>query len=765
MKRLTSLGNGLKGLSKISAGLMIAAAFGATACDENNTVEDAGVDPELGVNFEELGTELPTCTTAGTSDYNATTKVLTISVPDQTDAVVSVVSGKLKINGHQCKTSASTPVELTSTNVTKLNLTAVDNAKIVLDLLPGTFGNIFSATGGVIITGTTANLSVGVRGTPQANIVKMSEASSNYYLELSGDTRADVKIVPFTGSQPAISFALGDGNDSFTAQGQNLTITALGSGTQTDVNASQDITVFGGAGNDTLKGGLGDDTLNGGDGNDLFQTNATTATLAVDGADTYIGGSGTDTVDYSGRTESVNVSIAPTETNGWVKGVNIFNPSLSVAAGAVLTYTVSGGSAATVTFPGTATSGAADILTELAALVGCTASVNDRGELIIKNDAVGAMAIAASGAGATLFGGAKTNNGTTQLEVDADDGKAGELDDVRGDVENITGGTGNDVLTGSASPNVINGGAGADNIAGGIGGTCSGAGADTDSLNGGDGNDIFQMGFAANCGDILDGGAGSDMANYEMRTNALTIDIDGTADDGESENDNIKTTVEGVMGGDGDDSIVGSTGNDDLHGGLGDDSISGGTGADSITGGLGADLLLGGTGEDYFNEKDTADAAYAKTTNIAGGGGDVLNGGADLDKGDFARVAAMTVTLCASTNVTGAGACVGDTPNNDTADNDDITNVEYFVGGAGADSIIGSTADDIIEGGADADTLSGGTGNDTLYGEAGADLLDGEAGDDTLDGAAGINTLTGGTGDDLCTLGGSGSVKDITCEI
>jgi Ca2+-binding RTX toxin-like protein len=255
------------------------------------------------------------------------------------------------------------------------------------------------------------------------------------------------------------------------------------------------------------------------------------------------------------------------------------------------------------------------------------------------------------------------------------------------------------------------------------------------------------------------------MANYEMRTNALTIDIDGTADDGETESDNIKTTVEGVMGGEGADSITGGTAADDLHGGLGDDTISGGTGADSICGGLGADLLLGGTGEDYFNEKDTADSVYAKTTNIAGGGGDVLNGGADLDKGDFARAAAMTVTLCASTNVTGAGACVGDTANNDTTDNDDLTNVEYFVGGAGADSIVGSTADDILEGGGDADTITGGTGNDTLYGEAGADHLDGEAGDDTLDGAAGINTLIGGTGDDLCTLGGSGSVKDETCEI
>jgi len=777
MKRLTSLGNGLKGLSAFSASLMMAASFGMAACNENETTDDAGVDPELGVNFEELGTAITNCTAATSTEFNSTTKVLNISVPDTVDAVVSVVGGKLKINGNQCQTNASPPVELTSTNVNRINITAVDNAKVVIDLLPGAFGNIFAGTGGIVVTGTTANLSVGVRGTAQANVVKMSEASSAYYMELSGDTRADLKIVPAASSFPAISLALGDGADSFTAQGQNLTITALGTGTQGDVNASQALTVFGGVGNDTLKGGLGNDTLNGGDGNDLFQTNATTATLASDGADVYIGGLGSDTVDYTGRTAALNVSVAPTVTNGWVKStVSIFNAS--IADGSTLIYQGSG-AATTVTFTGVASApvvGVANILTAIGTPVGATFSVNDRGELIFERDSTGSMAITGGTAAAQLFGAATvSNNGTTALNSDANDGFIGdavatpalpaEHDDVRVDVENITGGTGNDVLTGSNQPNLINGGGGDDNISGGVAGTCTGNGSDTDTLNGGDGNDIFQMGFATNCSDILDGGAGSDYANYEMRTAALTIDIDGAADDGEtSENDNVKATVEGVLGGEGADIITGSAAADDLHGGLGTDSLIGGAGNDSLNGGLGADTLIGGIGEDYFNEKDTADALYVKATNISGGGGDLLNGGADFDKGDFARAATMAVTLCSSTNVVGAGACVGDTANADTQDGDDITNVEYFVGGAGADSIIGSAADDIIEGGASADTITGGAGNDTLYGEAGNDQLDGEAGDDTLDGAAGTNTLVGGAGDDLCTLG-AGGVKDSTCEI
>lgn len=85
-------------------------------------------------------------------------------------------------------------------------------------------------------------------------------------------------------------------------------------------------------------------------------------------------------------------------------------------------------------------------------------------------------------------------------------------------------------------------------------------------------------------------------------------------------------------------------------------------------------------------------------------------------------------------------------------------------GGAGNDSIIGSSlndsisgggGNDTIKGGDGNDTLNGGTGNDQLYGDAGNDLLLGGAGNDYLSGGAGNDSLSGGAGNDSLD-GGAG---------
>jgi Ca2+-binding RTX toxin-like protein len=765
MKRqLTSLGNGLltgstlkKCISSIGGGLLLVAAFGATACDENEEPEpqETTGDNEFGVNFDALGANLLTCTDADTTgnnpEFSTADKTLNLVVTPNADAVISVVGGKLKVNGYQCKTqaiaaqpNASPPVaavpavDLTSTTVNKILITADNTNKVVIDLLPGPFGAIFGAQGGITITG--ANVNIGIRGSAAANLVKMGEeTSSAYYFELSGDTKPDLKIA---GDPATVTLALGDGADSFTAQGQAFDTSSLNGSAETDDVTNQAVLVYGGVGNDTLKGGLGNDTLDGGEGNDFFQTSAAT----TDGGDIYIGSAGTDTVDYSGRTDAVAVSVAPSYSNGWAEGVNLFN--FTATTGTTLDYTI-GAATGAFTFSATRTT-PTTILSDLNGAFGsaAVASLNERGELVIvKNSTLGLLSIRGGDSG--LFGGTtRSNDGVAQLATDPDDGIPGEADDVRADVENITGGAGNDTLYGGTRGDTIGGGAGADIIGGGPAGTsCTD---DVDVLNGGDGDDIFVMGRITNCGDAIDGGNGRDVADYQMRASGVTVLIDTTANDGEgAEGDKVLATTEVILGGTGNDTLTGGTGDDDLHGGPGNDLISGVAGNDSIAGGPGVDTLLGGAGEDYFNETDSIDKyrdsagslvnafikAHLGSTVGGSAEADLINGGADFDTCDYGRVAtaAMTVTLCLNASVQNAsGACQGGAA--DTPDGDDITNCDDFVGGAGNDSITGSEGDDMINGGAGNDSIVGGNGNDQLIGGGGTD------------------TLTGGAGEDICGL-------------
>ena len=124
----------------------------------------------------------------------------------------------------------------------------------------------------------------------------------------------------------------------------------------------------------------------------------------------------------------------------------------------------------------------------------------------------------------------------------ANDGETNEGDFIRSDVENLLGGSANDVLGGSGFANRLYGGRGADSLSGGGGG---------DWLSGDGGNDV------------VDGGTGTD-------------------------------------------NVLGGGDNDRLRGGPGDDLLSGGTGGDFLEGGLGGDVLNGGDGNDLIEARDGA---------------------------------------------------------------------------------------------------------------------------------------------------------------
>lgn len=140
---------------------------------------------------------------------------------------------------------------------------------------------------------------------------------------------------------------------------------------------------------------------------------------------------------------------------------------------------------------------------------------------------------------------------------------------------------GNDVLSGGAGDDIIDGGRGNDLLRGGSG---------DDTLLGGDGNDRLIGGGGD---DSAEGGAGADRI--------VTGGGDDLADGGAG-NDRIETGngADIANGGAGNDRIEAGNGNDIVNGGAGNDRIEGGRGRDIIDGGAGNDRLEGGGGGDAF---------------------------------------------------------------------------------------------------------------------------------------------------------------------
>jgi len=768
-------------------GFILAALIPGLACHSSSDSAAPVASNEFGVLLEGLGDNITDCT-AGT----VTNSTLTLNLAASKNAVVSVVSNNLKVNGYQCLTTAG--VALTATTVTKLviNTAATGTNKVVFDLLPGSFGGIFGAAGGITVNLVTGgSVDVGARGTDAANTFKMAEdaATRAMYMMLAGTAAANVKIVgvPNTVVPNAVVVTLGAGADVFNAQ--DTTSLTFQSTTPVLVGRvlSQALTVYGGKDADTLEGGSGNDILNGNEGNDTFQTLA----AGGDGADTFIGGEGTDLVDYSNRTAAVTVDIDPAITKAHVQGANLRDKA--ILASALFDIDVGVGVAATpgtpVTItPALAAQGIDAILLEInaqltAGAVAASASVDDHGFLVITATTDGDdIAITAPLQG--MFSGTPVTADTASTSpTDADDGTPGaagssaEHDDVKSDVENIKGSKLNDFLTGSLLANVIDGNEGNDSISGGPKGTCVATPtvpADTDTLNGGVGNDTFPMSDVDNCSDVVDGGAGTDIANYERRTTPLLITIDSAANDGASssatvstENDNIKTTVEVVLGGTVNDVITGGTLDDELHGGAGNDVIKGGAGNDRLIGNLGDDNLQGEAGDDFIDEATLIDPRFelvgAVTAPDDVTGADTIHGGPGANTCDFRRTTAATAqsyTLCFSLT---SASCATPTP--DGLDGDDITNCNHIILDNAVDTVTGSSGADIIEGGGGDDVISGGAGNDQIYGEAGDDDLDGNAGADTLDGGGDQTVafpLDGGDDDDTCLSPNTGNVD---CEI
>ena len=124
---------------------------------------------------------------------------------------------------------------------------------------------------------------------------------------------------------------------------------------------------------------------------------------------------------------------------------------------------------------------------------------------------------------------------------------------------------------------------------------------------------------AAPGSDVAQGGDGLDRATYATRTSGVTVTFDDVANDGGlNELDNVKSDVEIVDGGSGNDTMTGNAGANTLNGNVGADALTGGDGNDILSGGPGADSLSG------EGDADELDGGAGTDSFDAGGGPDTV---------------------------------------------------------------------------------------------------------------------------------------------
>lgn len=310
---------------------------------------------------------------------------------------------------------------------------------------------------------------------------------------------------------------------------------------------------------------------------------------------------------------------------------------------------------------------------------------------------------------------------------------------------NLDGGDGNDSLTGDANGNVfvvdtVNGGTLADKIGGtfaNVENLTGGAGIDTftvtasgslaGNVNGAGGNDTFTFENTGSIAGNANGGAGDDTFTFNA-IDAVTGDVNGEAGNDTFLFSNVGSVAGNVNGGADTDTLVGDD-NGNLF------QITGsfaGVLDGKMTGFTNIENLTGGAGEDTFTFTNSGNLG---TTGLIDGGG-----GNDTLIGDDGNVFVI--------DAAGGGEITGKM--------DAFSNIENLVGGINADTFA------FENGGSITGNLDGGAGSNTIVGDDDgnafvvAGVNTGTLADKIGGTFTNIQNLTGGSGEDIFTFAASG---------
>lgn len=206
------------------------------------------------------------------------------------------------------------------------------------------------------------------------------------------------------------------------------------------------------------------------------------------------------------------------------------------------------------------------------------------------------------------------------------------------DVDQLIGGDGDDTLVGGGGSDFIAGDAGNDRLEGGL---------DADSLLGGAGDDaLLGQADGPTEGDALVGGAGADMLDggegtrdqvcYGDKPGGVAVDLNAPAGDGQAgENDSV-VAVERIHGSAHADTITAGPGALTVLADTGDDTVLGGPASDVIVGGPGGDRVEAGAGDDHVLVRESRALSSNALINLGLGDQVACGAGNDEVAGDRA---------------------------------------------------------------------------------------------------------------------------------